>query len=135
MYVGSDDFRLAAVFLQRYDAALANLRPDLKETGLTGFREWLAVRLDSCVKSCWSEIILREDTGSEKFEALEVLFEEFSSDRKARGVEAILGDFKRLQDAALAGTRNRRSCWCELSPQERDQWRPSRRGELVDETV
>ncbi len=63
MYVGRKDFDLAVMFRRGFDSALGNLPPNVRNSGLSGFREWLAVRLDSCVKSDWSEIILREDTG------------------------------------------------------------------------
>ena len=120
MFVGRSDFDLAATFLHGYDWALRNLSPDVRNSGLSGFREWLAVRLDSCVRSDWSEIIRREDTGPDKFEALARLYEEFWQDRKEWGLEAILADFERLQSVVTRGLRNR-TCWCEKPIEERNR--------------
>jgi hypothetical protein len=118
LYVGINDFRLASAFLDGYDSALEDLRPDLAGSGLFGFGKWLAVRLDSCARSGWSEIILREDTGADKFEALERLFDEFSRERSERGLEEVFAAFK------LLDWGRDRTCWCELPPDQRDQWRP-----------
>jgi hypothetical protein len=117
MYVGRGDFELAAAFFDGYHSALVDVLPDAQDAGLSCFREWLAVRLDSCLRSHWSEIIRREDTGSNKFEALERLYEEFSRDRSARGTGAILADYKRLESAVFQGLRNRH-CWCEDWPSD-----------------
>ena len=114
MYVGRKDFRLVVAFLNGYERALVNLRPDLKDTGLDGFGEWLAVRLDSCVMSHWSEIIFREDTGSDKFQALESLFDEFvRRSQSASGLEAIVADFELLTTRSIRDLGDR-SCWCDL---------------------
>jgi hypothetical protein len=120
MFVGRHDFDLAATFLRGYDWALRNLSTDVRDSGFSGFREWLAVRLDSCVRSFWSEIIRREDTGPDKFEALARLYEEFWQDRKTRGLAAILADFEQLQVADRRGLRNR-TCWCQRPIEERDR--------------
>jgi len=94
MYVGTDDFLLVGTFLNGYDMAMMDLRPDLTDSGLSGFRKWLAVRLDSCVKTDWSEIIFREDTGPDKFEALVRFYDEFAGDRSVRGLNAIPSRFR-----------------------------------------
>jgi hypothetical protein len=125
MYVGYNDFILASRFLIGYDMAIAERRPDLGETALSGFTDWLAVRLDSCVKSHRPEILLREDIGPDKFEALLRLYDEFTRDRNVRGLNAILADFKELKRATWAGRA--RDCWCALPPVEWDEWRPSKR--------
>jgi hypothetical protein len=118
MYVGHRDFYQVATFLRGYDCAL-ELRPDLKDTGLSGFRDWQAVKLDSCVKSGWEEIIPREDTGADKFRALRQLFAVFALDREARGLRAIRAEFEQLEH-----TVRKRDCWCELPPEERETWQP-----------
>ncbi len=92
MYVGREDFELAAAFLDGFDSALSFLPPDVRHSGLSGFREWLAVRLNSCVRSPWWEIICREHTGLDQFESLQRLYEEFWHDRNERGLEAIGAD-------------------------------------------
>src|SRR5690348_5149403 len=125
LFVGRADFALAAAYLNGYEAALCDRASGPEPTGLAGFQEWLSVRLDSCCKSVWQEIILREDTGPDKFAALERLYEEFERDRGARGLAAILADFERLQRASLVGARER-SCWCELPAAEREGWRSGR---------
>ena len=122
MYVGIPDFALACAFLSGYDFALGDVRRELEETGLRGFREWLAVKLDSCVRSDWSEIILRENTGSDKFLALERLFDELEQDRDDdRKMQAILAKYETL------GLRRERTCWCELPWEERASWTPGYR--------
>jgi hypothetical protein len=126
MYVGYMDLDRVAIFLGGCDFALGMLRPDLKDTGFSGFREWLAVRLDSCLRTGWSSIITYEDTGPDKVAAFERLYDEFCQDRRERGLEAIHADYERLVAASLAGKR-KRTCWCELPPEERDQWRPGYR--------
>jgi hypothetical protein len=127
MWVGRSDFDRACTFLIGYDTALRDLRPDLKDTGFNRFREWLAVRLDSCVNSCWSEIILREDTGSDKFQALERLFDEFERDRSdEQKMKAVLKKFYYLDSG------RERTCWCELPPEERDNWKPGYRRQSTD---
>jgi hypothetical protein len=125
MYVGSDDFMTVVGFLRGYDRAIGDLRSDLQETGLAGFQDWLPVHLDSCVKSIWPEIIVREDTGPDKLEALVRLYDEFAADRRIRGLEAIRADYERLKYATFF--RNDRTCWCELPLEEQDQWRPGYR--------
>jgi len=128
MYVGVKDFAIACAFLDGYDFAMTELRPDLKDTGFRGFREWLAVTLDSCVRSGWSEIIVREDTGSDKFQALERLFDEFARDRSdERKMSAILAKYQTL------GRGRERTCWCELPPEERVNWRPGYRRQGTDQ--
>jgi hypothetical protein len=122
MYVGSADFLTVCTYLSGYDHAVGDLRPDLHDGGLAGFRDWLAVRLYSCVKSDWSEIILREDTGADKFEALVRLYDEFASDRSVRGLGTILEDCERRKWSGAF--KNDRTCWCELPPDERKHWRP-----------
>jgi hypothetical protein len=120
MYVGARDFRLVAAFLNGYSCALYDVRADPKEA-LCGFREWLAVRLNSCVKSAWDEIIVREHPGEDHFEALIRLYAEFSGDRSEGRLAEILERFKGL------GWRRDRTCWCELPLAERDQWKPGSR--------
>jgi hypothetical protein len=120
MHVGSDDFRVVAAFLQGYSCALCELHPDL-EDGFGGFRQWLAVRLDSCVKSEWVEIIVREHPGADLFKVLPLLYSEFARDRSEGRLAEILERFKGL------GWRRDRTCWCELKGQDRDQWRPGYR--------
>jgi hypothetical protein len=125
MYVGSTDFITVCKYLSGYNHAVGDLRPDLGDGGLAGFRQWLAVRLYSCVKSDWSEIILREDTGDDKFAALVQLYDEFESDRSVRGLGTILADFERRK--WRGAIKNDRTCWCELPPDEQKQWRPGYR--------
>jgi hypothetical protein len=117
IYVGRKDFDLAVAFLDGYDEALRDWVPSMRDRGLSGFREWLAVRLDSCMRSHWPEIIRREDTGPDKFEALERLYEEFWCDRGARGLEAILAEYEQLR---VAARRRDRKCWCEEPGPDRD---------------
>lgn len=121
MFVGSRDFRLVGAYLNGYDGALYDQCPDLHE-GLGGeFPKWLAVRLDSCVRSGWDEIILREHPGADHFEILERLYGEYARDRSEGKLDEILEQYKGL------GWNRDRTCWCELPMEERDQWRPGYR--------
>src|SRR4051794_7316425 len=85
MHVGSADLRSVSLLLEGVDFAIKELRPDLGDGGLSGFREWLSVRVNSCVRSAWSAMMLREGTGPDKFEALVELHDEFVRDRSIRG--------------------------------------------------
>ncbi len=112
MYVGRADFKLAAAFLSGYEFAIDELCPDQKGCGLSGFTPWLAVHLDSCVRSGWDEILLHEEVGPDKFEALLRLYDEFSRDRAEKGLQAIRDDYERLVERVFRKERNR-VCWCE----------------------
>ncbi len=129
MYVGSRNFHEATAYLFGYDSALHDTRPDRRDDGLLGFREWLAVGLDSCMKSQWPEIIFREFPDEDKFEKLEQLYEEFARDRDERGLEAIRKDYETRESAMLSGSNaQNRDCWCLLpTKEERDRWRPRKR--------
>jgi hypothetical protein len=95
----------------------------------------------------WEEIIVREDTGENKFDALRELYAEFVRFRSERGVDLLLADFERLKNthSIERGTRTccldprvfgillpndlareltHRLCWCCMPDEEREKWRP-----------
>lgn len=118
MYVGSNDFRVVAAFLDGYCWALSAENQD----GLgKDFCEWLVVRLDSCVRSQWHDIIVREHPESDPFEILPRLYGEFVRDRSEGKLPAMLKQFQSL------GWDRDRVCWCELTGEERERWRPGYR--------
>ena len=108
MYVGCADFALAAAYLDGYASGLRDHSPSSAQAGLAGFREWLSVRLDSCRKSGWQEIIAREDTGPDKLTALVRLYDEFDCERSVRGLDSLLEEYERVRF-----TPRDRVCWCE----------------------
>lgn len=121
MYVGSSDFRLVAAFLDGYSSAIFMLRPEIKDGLGNDFREWLVIRLDSCVRSSWQEIIVREHPEADPFEVLPRLYGEYVRDRSEGKLPAMLKQFQSL------GWGRDRVCWCELTGEEREQWRPGYR--------
>jgi hypothetical protein len=112
MYVEQWNFDRVALFLKGCDLAWDHLKPGEKNTGFNGFRQWVAVRLDSCVRTDWSAIIANEDVGPDKIAALVQLYGEFVKDRQSRGLDSIRADFERLSNAVWAVER-KRTCFCE----------------------
>lgn len=148
MYVAHDEsFHEAAALLRGYDFALCEFRPDLRDTGLTGFQEWLVFRLDSCPRSGWEEVVVREETGENKFDALRSLYAEFARYRSENGVDSLLARYERFTVPTIAeGIRTCRLdprvfvvplsseitkgimcrlCFCGMPFEERNNWRPN----------